>query len=44
MRNENTDLPEDSQNVLNRWEKYFSQLLNEQRVSDVGQTERNTFG
>jgi hypothetical protein len=28
---------EDSQNILNKWENYFSQLLNVHRVSEVRQ-------
>jgi hypothetical protein len=32
----------DSHNILNRWKKYFSQLLNVHRVSDVRQIEIHT--
>jgi hypothetical protein len=36
VKDENGDLLADSQNILNRWENYFSQLLNVY-VSDVRQ-------
>jgi hypothetical protein len=39
MKDENGDLLADSHNILNRWNRCFSQLLNVHRVSDVGQTE-----
>jgi hypothetical protein len=39
VRDENGDLPADSYNDLNRWNSYFSQLLNVRRVSDVRQIE-----
>jgi hypothetical protein len=38
---ENGDLV-DSQNILNRWKNYFSQLLNVHNVSDVRQIEVHT--
>jgi hypothetical protein len=42
VSNENTDLLEDSHNVLNRWEKYLSQSPNEHRSSDVRRIEIHT--
>jgi hypothetical protein len=36
------DLLEDSQNILNRWKNYFSQLLNVHKVSDIRQREIHT--
>jgi hypothetical protein len=36
VKDENGDFLEDSQNILNRWKNYFSQLLNVHRVNDVG--------
>jgi hypothetical protein len=39
---ENVDLLADSQNILNRWKNYFSQLLNVHRVSDVRQIQIHT--
>jgi hypothetical protein len=41
-KDENGDLLVDSQNVLNRWKNYFSQLLNVRRVSDVMHMEIHT--
>ncbi|PNF22344.1 hypothetical protein B7P43_G18298 [Cryptotermes secundus] len=38
VKDENGELLADSQNILNRWRNYFSQLLNVHRVSDVRQT------
>jgi hypothetical protein len=35
MNDENVDLLADSHNILKRWKKYFSQLLNVHNVSDV---------
>jgi hypothetical protein len=35
VKNENGDLLADSHNILNKWKKYFSQLLNVYNVSDV---------
>jgi hypothetical protein len=35
----NGDLLADSHNILNRWKKHYSQLLNAYRVSDVRQIE-----
>jgi hypothetical protein len=42
VKDENGDLVADCQNILNRWENYFSQLLNVHRVSDVMQIEIRT--
>jgi hypothetical protein len=42
VKDENGDLLADSHNILNRWENYFSQLLNVHTVSDVRQTEVHT--
>jgi hypothetical protein len=39
VKDENGDLLVDSHNVLNRWKKCFSQLLNVHNVSDVRQIE-----
>jgi hypothetical protein len=39
VNDENGDLLADSQNILNRWKNYFSQLLNVHNVSDVRQIE-----
>jgi hypothetical protein len=39
VKDENGDLLADSHNILNRWKKYFSQLVNVHKVSDVRQTE-----
>jgi hypothetical protein len=36
VKDENGDLLADSCNVLGRWKKYFSQLLNVQKVNDFG--------
>jgi hypothetical protein len=33
---------QDSHNILNRWKKYFSQLLNVHGVSDIRQIEIHT--
>jgi hypothetical protein len=35
VKEKNGDLLTDSHSVLNRWKKYFSQLLNVHRASDV---------
>jgi hypothetical protein len=35
VKDENGDLPADSQNILNWWKNYFSQLLNVHNVIDV---------
>jgi hypothetical protein len=35
VKDENGDLLADSHSVLNRWKKYFSQLLNVHNVCDV---------
>jgi hypothetical protein len=37
VKEENGDLPADSNNSVNRWKSYFSQLLNVHDVSDVRQ-------
>jgi hypothetical protein len=42
MKDENSDLLEDSHIILNRWKNYFSQLLNVHNVSDVRQIEVHT--
>jgi hypothetical protein len=42
MKDKNGDLLADSHNILNTWKKYFSQLLNVHRVSDVRQIEIHT--
>jgi hypothetical protein len=39
VKDENGDLLADSNNILNRCNNYFSQLLNVHRVSDVRQIE-----
>jgi hypothetical protein len=39
VKDENGDLLVDSHNILNRWNNYFSHLLNVHNVSDVGQIE-----
>jgi hypothetical protein len=39
VKDENGDLPTDSQNISNRWKNYFSQLLNVHNVSYVRQIE-----
>jgi hypothetical protein len=41
-KDKNGDLLVDSLNILNRWENYFSQLLNVNNVSDVRQIEVHT--
>jgi hypothetical protein len=35
VKEENGNLLADSHNILNMWKKYFSQLLNVHRISDV---------
>jgi hypothetical protein len=42
VKDENGDLLADSDNILNRWKNYFSQLLNVHNVSDVRQIEVHT--
>jgi hypothetical protein len=37
VRDENGDLLAESNNTVNRWKSYLSQLLNVQNVSDVRQ-------
>jgi hypothetical protein len=39
VKDENDDLLADSNNILNRWKNYFSELLNVHNVSDVSQTD-----
>jgi hypothetical protein len=39
VKDENGDLLADSNNILNRWKNYFSQLLNVHNVNDVRQIE-----
>jgi hypothetical protein len=39
VKDENGDVLADSNNILNRWKNYFSQLLNVHNVSDVRQME-----
>ena len=38
VKDEKGDLPADSQSILGRWRKYFSQLLNVYGVNDNRQT------
>jgi hypothetical protein len=42
VKNENGDLLADSGNIVNRWKRYFSQLLNVHNVSGVRQIEIHT--
>jgi hypothetical protein len=42
VKDENGDLLADSQNILNKGQNYFSQLLNLYNVSDVRQIEVHT--
>jgi hypothetical protein len=42
VKDENGELLPDSHNILNRWKKYFSQLLNVHNVSDVRQLKVHT--
>jgi hypothetical protein len=42
VKDENGELLADSQNILNRWKDYYSQLQNVQRVSDARQIEIHT--
>jgi hypothetical protein len=42
VKDENGDLLADSNNILNRWKNYFSQLLNVHNVSDVRQIKVHT--
>jgi hypothetical protein len=42
MKDENGDLLADSNNILNRWKKYFSELWNVRNDSDVRQIEVHT--
>jgi hypothetical protein len=41
VKDENGDLLADSDNILNRWNNYFSQILNVYDVSDVMQIEKH---
>jgi hypothetical protein len=42
VKDENGDMLADSQNILNRWKNYFSQLLSVHNISDVRQIEVHT--
>jgi hypothetical protein len=42
VKGKNGDLLADSQNILNKWKNYFTQLLNVHRVSNVRQVEIHT--
>jgi hypothetical protein len=42
VKDENGDLLADSNNILNRWKNYISQLLNVHNISDVKQIEVHT--
>ena len=42
VKDDKGDLVADSHSILNRWMKYFSQLLNAHGVNDVKQTEIHT--
>jgi hypothetical protein len=42
VKDENDDLLADSHIILNRWKKYFYQLLNVRRAGDVMQIEIHT--
>jgi hypothetical protein len=42
VKDENGDLLADSDNILNRWKNYFSQLMNVHNVSDVSQIKVHT--
>jgi hypothetical protein len=42
VKDKNGDLLADSQNILNGWKNYFSQLLNVHNVSDVRQLKVHT--
>jgi hypothetical protein len=42
VKDENGDLLADSNNTVNRWKSYFSQLLKVHNVSNVRQTEIQT--
>jgi hypothetical protein len=42
VKDGNANLVADSDNILNRWKNYFSQLLNVHNVSDVMQIEVHT--
>jgi hypothetical protein len=39
VKDGNGDMHANSHNILNMWEKYFSQLLNMHKISDVRQIE-----
>jgi hypothetical protein len=42
VKDENGDLLADSNNIVNRWKNYYSQLLDAYKVSDVRQIETHT--
>jgi hypothetical protein len=42
VKDVNGDVPADFHNILNRWKKYFSLLLNVLNVSDIRQTKVHT--
>jgi hypothetical protein len=42
VKDENGDLIADSNNILNMWKQYYSQLLKVQSVSDARQIEIHT--
>jgi hypothetical protein len=42
VKDENGDLLADSQNILNRWKNYFSQLLNVHNIIEVRQIKIHT--
>jgi hypothetical protein len=42
VKDENGDLLADSHSILNKWKKYFSQVVNVHRVNDVGKIEVHT--
>jgi hypothetical protein len=42
VKDENGDLLADSHKILNRWKKYFAQLLIAYRASDIRQIEIHT--
>ena len=44
IKNENAEFLSDSNSILNRWENYFSQLLNVHEGNDVGDIQMQTAG
>jgi hypothetical protein len=44
MKDENGNLLADPQNVLNRWENFFNQVLNVHGVHDVRQMDIYIYG